>query len=266
MDHQPHAAGFAEQPRDDWDSLRIETPSVIKVGSTYHLYYSGCDQDCGDDAVYEVGHATSPDGVVWTKDPANPVIVHQDADPQAWGYRSGGEPAALFNPADGKIYVYYVSMRFDDVDPTIGHVGILLATSDDGSSFVHHVDAGGARALIYSREAPTSSPPSGAWFGSSTPAALIASDGQVHLFCDYLIAPAGPISAVQIAIDHLASNDGRAFAVVEKDLFPAGRGDWVNDGVRAPTVIQVDGHLEMWFAGETKTPIFGAGIGSATNR
>jgi hypothetical protein len=26
-----------------WDSQRIETPSVIQIGSVYHMYYTGCD-------------------------------------------------------------------------------------------------------------------------------------------------------------------------------------------------------------------------------
>lgn len=70
---------------DEWDDLRIETPSIIKVEDTYHLYYSGCISPC-DDGKYKIGHATSKNGIDWKKDPNNPIITYQDFDPLKWGF------------------------------------------------------------------------------------------------------------------------------------------------------------------------------------
>ena len=38
-------------------------------GTTYRMWYAGTDGDHD-----RVGYATSPDGIIWTKNPANPVI------------------------------------------------------------------------------------------------------------------------------------------------------------------------------------------------
>ena len=54
-----------------WDSQYVREPSVLNVGGTYHMWYSGT-------AVwpfFHIGHATSPDGFTWTKDGSNPIIT-----------------------------------------------------------------------------------------------------------------------------------------------------------------------------------------------
>jgi hypothetical protein len=42
---------------------------VLKIDSTYHLWYEG-----DDGATSRIGHATSQDGLIWIKDTANPVL------------------------------------------------------------------------------------------------------------------------------------------------------------------------------------------------
>jgi predicted GH43/DUF377 family glycosyl hydrolase len=56
-------------PTGDWDASQVSIPTVYKTGSGYHMWYS-----VGISGVSGIGHATSPDGTTWTKDPANPVI------------------------------------------------------------------------------------------------------------------------------------------------------------------------------------------------
>ena len=245
-----------------WDSLRIETPSVVKVGDTYHLYYSGGSYEAAQAAALSIGHATSPDGVNWSRDPANPIIARQDRDPHAWGYHGVGEPGVVYDQKRATFYLYYVSMRFATRDPTIGNVGILLATSRDGSHFEDYVDAQGQRALVLTRDVENAR--SGSWFGYSTPSALIAPDGRFHLFCSFIVLPQGPSSVRYVGLDHAVSPDGLHFEVVERSILEAGEGDWKDQHVRSPTVVENHGRLEMWFAGETRKPYFAAGIGFAT--
>jgi uncharacterized repeat protein (TIGR01451 family) len=52
-----------------WEDEDVSEPTVIKEGSTYHMWYTGYDG-----ATYRIGHATSGDGINWTRDPANPVL------------------------------------------------------------------------------------------------------------------------------------------------------------------------------------------------
>ena len=47
--------------------------SVIYDGSEYHMWYTGY----GVADLIRIGHATSPDGVTWTKDPLNPVLIEE---------------------------------------------------------------------------------------------------------------------------------------------------------------------------------------------
>lgn len=54
-----------------WDSQYIREPSVLKVSGTYHMWYSGTAKW----PFFHIGHATSPDGIVWTRDSGNPVVT-----------------------------------------------------------------------------------------------------------------------------------------------------------------------------------------------
>jgi predicted GH43/DUF377 family glycosyl hydrolase len=54
-----------------WDADLSANPSVVFDGSNYHMWYQGR----GPGLPFLIGYATSPDGVVWTKDPGNPVLA-----------------------------------------------------------------------------------------------------------------------------------------------------------------------------------------------
>ncbi|PWB69546.1 MAG: hypothetical protein C3F15_14900 [Holophagae bacterium] len=64
----------------DWDAERY-LGAVIEVDGTYHMYFSGRTGGPGVQN-YEIGHATSSDGVTWEMDPANPVMTL--GDPGEW--------------------------------------------------------------------------------------------------------------------------------------------------------------------------------------
>jgi len=245
-------------PPGSWDDLRIETPSVVKVGGTYHLYYSGFNVAGAKEAIGSVGHATSPDGIHWTKDPANPVIVAQ-GDRFKWGFRGAGEPGVVYDPRTGTFYLYYLGMRFSNDSKENGHIGVLLATSKDGSRFTHHTDAKGERKPAFYRDLDTFK---GAWYGYFTPSALITSDGLFHLFA----ATYGPKVPKYDSIVHAVSRNGTDFQVVEAPIFEFGRGDWKDEQVQSPTLVESPGRLEMWFAGETRKGGYKYGIGYASRK
>jgi len=67
--------------KGEWDAGAIGSMSVLKVGRVYHMYYEawGVRGDHPSDYLtIQIGHATSLDGIHWTKDPANPVIPKGD--------------------------------------------------------------------------------------------------------------------------------------------------------------------------------------------
>lgn len=243
-----------------WDSMRIETPSVTKVGNTYHMYYSGADQKNTNAGIFAIGHATSPDGTNWTKDPANPVVTGQTKDKGQWGYGGAGEPGIVYNPKDQTFYLYYTGMKYGPGNR--GLMAVLLAKSKDGSRFTHEVDGRGERVMILTRDVPDAIPNS--WFGYSTPSVTITPDGQFHLFSAFVVAPKGPATARHVTLDHSVSTNGINFKVIEQNIFEAGKGDWKDHQVRSPSVVvEPNGELKMWFAGETQKPSYSSGIGLA---
>jgi hypothetical protein len=247
-----------------WDGLRIETPSVIKVGATYHMYYAGCNSTTctTTSAVYEIGHATSPDGVTWTKDAANPVVVHQPTSSQ-WGYYTATEPGVVYVSSKNQFNLYYVGMMTDSVDPTIVHIGILLATSSDGTNFSYYTGSTSQRQVILTHNIAGAT--SGSWFGYTEPMAFIDSNGVFQLYYALIVAPVGPTSARTVTIQHALSSDGINFVEDPGSIFQTGHGNWFDQDVRSPTVLQDGSALKMWFAGDTQTPTFGASIGYATS-
>jgi hypothetical protein len=56
---------------DSWDRKIRERGFVFREGGLWHLYYTGYN-DARSDARY-LGYATSPDGLVWTRWPGNPL-------------------------------------------------------------------------------------------------------------------------------------------------------------------------------------------------
>jgi predicted GH43/DUF377 family glycosyl hydrolase len=102
-----------------WDESRVSNPTVAKVGSTYHMWYSSSISPTGG-----IGHATSPNGIIWTKDSGNPVI--------AGG--SGAWDDILFAPFvlyDGSLF----QMWNTGCNPTQEICQINYARSVDGSTW-----------------------------------------------------------------------------------------------------------------------------------
>jgi hypothetical protein len=53
----------------NWEYTRVESPSVVFDGTTYHMWYRG-----GEDYNSKIGYAKSVDGSIWMKYPSNPVL------------------------------------------------------------------------------------------------------------------------------------------------------------------------------------------------
>lgn len=233
-----------------WDSHGIEVPSVIKVGSTYHMYYTGYDQDFSA-AVYSIGHATSKDGINWTKDPNNPLIVPNE-DPLKWGFFTTAEPAVVHH--NGTFYLYYTSAKSNY--PAEGApFGILLATSKDGSTFtdgqIVHTLSSAYDPKVYR--------------GYSTPAVYV-DNGNFHLYYDIVRDPDG---FEQVGISSAISTNGYDFTENGVDIFTTGEGDWKDYSIIGPSVLLDGDEVKIWFGGhaaEYGKRKFNAGIGYATKQ
>ena len=65
-----------------FDAGALGSMCVLRVGDVFHLYYEAWGVRAAKNGTpkefetLQVGHATSADGVHWTKDPLNPVLPH----------------------------------------------------------------------------------------------------------------------------------------------------------------------------------------------
>jgi len=104
-----------------WDSLWVHTPMVIREGASLTMWYSGS----ADNINTAIGRATSVDGIVWTKDAANPVVT-----PQGW------EGARLYlghvNYSGGTYTMHYWSGTSNSIGAATSSDGVAW-TRDPGN-------------------------------------------------------------------------------------------------------------------------------------
>ncbi|HWM03094.1 MAG TPA: beta-xylosidase [Actinophytocola sp.] len=98
-----------------FDGMHTCDPSVIRVGGTYFMYYTGA---AGNHAHGNaIGLATSPDGRVWTRANAGKPIVTSARHVANGNTYGAGQPSALF--LGGKFYLMFT----DTTGQATGHNG-----------------------------------------------------------------------------------------------------------------------------------------------
>ncbi|UCG37889.1 MAG: hypothetical protein JSV00_06715 [bacterium] len=233
-------------PPGSFDADGIETPSVVSFGNTWHMYYTAVETDLSG-ALY-VGHAVSPDGIVWTKDPANPVLA-PTGDPNDWNGAQVAEPgAAVFG---SQIYLYFTAVGLRAGPGPTARMTIGLAVSNDGSVF-----GSGIQVL----EQGTHHPASEDYVGYSTPSAMVM-DGRLHLFYD--VARMIP-DWTQVEIRHASSDDGLNWTEDDLPIFVRESFTWTRREIRSPCAVQDGGLIRLWFAGDDYLDNGLLGIGYAT--
>lgn len=70
---------FSPGTSGSWDDRRVQLPRILNKGQLYQMWYSGMRTDLNTDG--RMGYANSPEGINWTRYPANPVLP---AGPSSW--------------------------------------------------------------------------------------------------------------------------------------------------------------------------------------
>ena len=109
----------------EWDSWTLATMSVLKVGDTCHMYYEAGSRGVTN---FQMGHATSRDGIHWVKDPANPVIPFGERG--TWDDAETWDPFVLYEDNVFKMWYGGTTVLDGRRDFQIGY-----ATSGDGTHF-----------------------------------------------------------------------------------------------------------------------------------
>ena len=212
-------------PSSSWDSVKVETPSVL-VGpdGTYLMYYSGSNIP-DSEAGFQIGLATSRDGVTWEKHSSNPVIK----------LGSGGafDKFSLLGPTvvykGGEYWMWYggISEKLE--------VATGLAKSKDG---IRWERKGVVMSLDVERENAND-------VGISENFVLW-NGNKFEMFYTILL-DAGKIVA---PIWHATSKDGVNWVKEKKPVMDrATAGQWTNEALGAPSVLLDGNKYRMWFTG-----------------
>ena len=113
-------------PTGAWDG-KLSGPSVLKDGGIYRMWYYGWSEGYSP----QIGYATSPDGIHWTKYDGNPVLSHGSVG--SWNEIGADMPYVLWDR--GQYRMWYRGLPVNS-STTIGY-----ATSTDGvhwSDYAHN--------------------------------------------------------------------------------------------------------------------------------
>ncbi len=127
------AAVLIAGTQNNWDSTAAAEPSVLKIGSTYHMWYSALDDWTVEN--FAVGYATSLDGINWTKD-TNPVL--DVGLPTDWDAYWASHPTVIFDTTNDQFRMWYTGRDIDDI--AMGNVTNLFDyTWDIGYAFSENI-------------------------------------------------------------------------------------------------------------------------------
>lgn len=94
----------------EWDATAVGVGSVLFFDGQYHIYYHGTSGD--PLSGWEIGYATSPDGITWTKDTLNNPIL--TGAPGGWDAINAGFPRVI---KDGNRYrMWYTGRASGSID------------------------------------------------------------------------------------------------------------------------------------------------------
>jgi len=222
-------------PGPGWyDEMTVDHASVQIVDGLYHMWYS-CTAADGHN---RIAHATSSDGLDWTKDPANPVL---DLGPP--GSLDSAElihPCVLFE--DPVLHIWY-NGHDDEVQR------ILHATSLDG--------------ITWSRDATPALEPGqqGAWDDEQLGMMSVVPYGG---FYHMLYTGWGADEVIQIGFAASANGlDWIKWRTDEPVFEPGPEGSWDDLAVLLPVVLVSDSGFMMWYGGTRDFESFSTGLATA---
>jgi predicted GH43/DUF377 family glycosyl hydrolase len=221
-------------PAGAWDDDETLAPNVIKDGSTYKMWYTGKSST----GPYQIGYATSSDGIVWTKYTGNPIITPVDVGTwESLPVENVGGCAVIKNVSNYEMWYAASTVEYN--------FQIGYATSSDGIVWVHH----GSPVLLRG--------PAGDWDLNDVSKPAVIKDGSA-----YKMWYVGRGGASSPGIGFATSPDGITWTkynnpatttspFVDSDpVIPLGpSGSWNGSDLESPTVIKEDMKYHIWFSG-----------------
>lgn len=262
-----------------WDDSEASHAHVSFDGTTYQMWYSGAPQE----NTYRIGYATSPDGINWTKDAANPVLnvggagtfdsialwtpnVYSDGTGyQMWysggltisgiGYATAPNPTAWSRQSNNPVLVKGGAGAWDE---SYAYLPVVVRndslyqmwyTGRSASSIVQTGYATSTDGVNWSKhpDNPVLSPGApGEWdSGGASAGNVLFEDGLYHM---WYFNWSNPISGIKIG--YAISTDGTTWTKhAGNPILQPGSSSWDAKNVWFPSVIK-DGHrYRMWYTG-----------------
>lgn len=248
-----------------YDGYKVETPSVVKNATQYHMYYTSRSEPSD---ILSISHASSTlVNSGWKKDLNNPILSPSGGYPNdVWDALTVAEPAIVMH--NGLYYLYFtaVGCRETTCQETYASTGTIkvsrtigVAVSADGVNFGVHRKVLSQGPLY---------PEASGYEGYSTPQ-VFKSSSLFHMYYDVYRWVSQGDEQRQVALHHATSVDGFNWKEDKNPIFERTDFSWTGMEIRSPSVINDAGTFKMWFAGNAELPISGpddAGIGYATCR
>jgi len=219
-----------------WDHGRVNDPWVIHENGIYKMWYTGVLYMAFTKLIVaeQIGYATSPDGLNWTKYPGNPVLPYGPVGSlnDKWVFR----PVVIPTGSSYTMYYSFLSQT--------GTYGIGMAASDDGISW---------------KKLDPITMPNSSWAAYAASVGSITKTGNT-LLMTYAAASSQDYPS-QIGLAN--STDGINWATFSKNpVISGGHSTWDNGGVLDPLMVRVGDHYNVYYTALTNN---GTGsIGLAT--
>lgn len=217
-----------------WDAARVANPDVIFDGATYHMWYTGVNAS----GISRIGHATSADGVAWTKDVDNPVLTVGAGG--TWEGEDVNTPSVV--RVGSAYHMWYTG--YDGSYSRIGH-----ALSSDGTVWTKDptnpvIDVGKVGDWD--------------WLNAYSPDVVVA-DGLFYLWYSGETLPEAWETGLAMSVD------GEAWTRAERILPEGPTGTFDSDSADRPSVLLDDGTFRVWYTGVDDLGTFSIGLAEASS-
>jgi len=211
-----------------WESsFGVIGPRLLKIGNTYKMWYTGIGTR------FQIGLATSTDGIHWTKSGPNPVLTY--GQPGNFDADHVDYPSVIYH--NNKYWMWYTGW-------SNGIRQIGLATSSDGVNWTK-----------YSGNPVLTVGPTSAWDAQSTAVPCVIYDGKFKMWYH------GKGLYLQAA-GYAESDDGIHWQKYQGNpVFTPLPNSWESTAIGINSVEKVNGIYQMWYGGnDGNTTKFGYAI------
>lgn len=223
-------------PVNSWDSESVAGHSVYYDGVSYQMWYTGYGGSPFED---RIGHATSLDGISWTKNPVNPVL---EGGPDSYDLHGVGAPTVIY---DGLTYHMWYCGQYDKQQ-------ICYATSPNGITWTK-----------YPGNPVLNVGDPGLWDDESIIGATVLQSGATYQAWYTAYSDSG---SYNYRIGYATSPDGIVWTKHPDPVLDWGApGSWEDYSVGAPSILYDGTTYSMWYVGDHIFGFENESIGYATS-